>query len=527
MSVSTEASHTQRARLVRMHHELRTPLHAIIGYSEILLEEAASQHRDTLLPDLERIQRAGTRLLGMVNELLDPTRGMGAFAAPEAIRSSIRHDLRTPLNHILGYCEMLQEDAVDQGWDDLLPELACIANSGRELLSLLDQLLSFIDPNGTAGVIADDPLIEQVTTTLEQPFELLAEPPGAGRGHVLVVDDNETNRDLLTRWLRREGYSVGTAQNGREALAALQEAPCDLLLLDVMMPELNGFEVLQRIKSDPALRHLPVLMVSAMTEMDGVVRCIALGAEDYLTKPFNPVLLRARVGACLEKKRLRDREVLHLQQIERERQRADDLLHVIFPAPIVSELKSTDTVKPQLYENVGVLFCDVVDFTPYCERSHPEEVIANLQLLIEAYEHVVLEHGLQKIKTVGDSFMATAGLLEPVEQPALRCVECGLRMVEIAQSLPMCWDVRVGIHLGSVIAGKVGHRQYLFDLWGDTVNTASRMESHGAPGCVSVSATVWDQIAEYYHGESRGKVLVKGKGAMDLYRVLGPRRGSD
>jgi class 3 adenylate cyclase len=341
---------------------------------------------------------------------------------------------------------------------------------------------------------------------------------------VLVVDDNEGNRDLLTRWLTREGYTVSSAEDGLQALAMLQEAPCDLVLLDVMMPALNGFDVLQRIKADENLRHLPVVMVSALAEIDSVVRCIALGAEDYLTKPFNPILLRARVGACMEKKRLRDRELLHLQQIEREKQRADDLLHVIFPRQIVEELKSTDTVKPQLHENVAVLFCDVVGFTPYCERSDPEEVIANLQQLIEAYEELVLRHDMQKIKTFGDSFMATAGLLKPVDEPAIACVECGLEMIEIARSLPTRWNVRVGIHQGPVVAGVVGRRQYLFDLWGDTVNTASRVESHGAEGYVNVSATVWESIAQRYDGVSRGNVVVKGKGAMELIQVLHSKR---
>jgi adenylate cyclase len=341
-----------------------------------------------------------------------------------------------------------------------------------------------------------------------------------GTGHVLVVDDNDGNRDLLMRWLSRDGYTVTPAEDGIRALALLKEQPFDLVLLDVMMPELNGFEVLQRIKADELLRHLPVVMVSALAEIDSVVRCIALGAEDYLTKPFNPILMRARVGACLEKKRLRDREVHHLQQIERERQRADELLHVIFPTQIVEELKTTDTVKPQLHEDVAVLFCDVVGFTPFCERSDPEEVIAGLQELIVAYEELVHGHDMHKIKTVGDSFMATAGLLKPVKTPALNCVRCGLEMVQIARRLPTQWNVRVGIHQGPVVAGVVGHRQYLFDLWGDTVNTASRMESHGAEGFVNVSATVWDLISHRYEGESRGQVLVKGKGAMELFQVL-------
>src|SRR5829696_8763475 len=186
---------------------------------------------------------------------------------------------------------------------------------------------------------------------------------------ILVVDDNEDNRYTLTRRLHREGWAdVATAENGREALYKIAQQRFDLVLLDIMMPDVNGYEVLKQLKSDPATRGIPVLMISALSEFESVVRCIELGAEDYLPKPFNPALLRARVAACLEKKRLHDQEVWYRQQIEAERQRADELLHVILPDEIVQELKTTDAVQPRRYENVAVLFCDIVNFTPYCDQ---------------------------------------------------------------------------------------------------------------------------------------------------------------
>jgi class 3 adenylate cyclase len=301
----------------------------------------------------------------------------------------------------------------------------------------------------------------------------------------------------------------------------IAQQPFDLVLLDIMMPEMNGYQVLERLKSDAALRHIPVIMISALEEIDSVVRCIEMGAEDYLPKPFNPVLLRARIGACLEKKRLRDREVLYLQQIEQEKQRADDLLHVILPREIVEELKASDAVRPRFYDEVAVLFCDIVGFTPFCEQRQPEEVLAHLQQLVELYEELVLRHGMQKIKTVGDAFMATAGLLRPVENPVLNSIQCGLEMIAVARRLPAQWEVRVGIHFGPVMAGVVGHRQYLFDLWGDTVNTAARVESHGVSGAVNVSSAAWARIAPHCEGESLGLTLVKGKGSMELFRVHG------
>src|SRR5690606_12423796 len=200
-----------------------------------------------------------------------------------------------------------------------------------------------------------------------------AEPPGQDPGAaaggiaalsvpdaaILVVDDNADNRYTLCRRLRREGYSdLEEATNGREALERVAARPFDLVLLDIMMPELDGFQVLERLKAHETWRHIPVIMISALSEFESVVRCIEMGAEDYLQKPFNSVLLRARVSASLERKRLHDRELAHLAEIDRQRQRADRLLHAILPGPAVAELKANDRIAPRRFDQVAVLFAD-------------------------------------------------------------------------------------------------------------------------------------------------------------------------
>jgi class 3 adenylate cyclase len=293
----------------------------------------------------------------------------------------------------------------------------------------------------------------------------------------------------------------------------------DLVLLDIMMPKLDGTQVLHELKADPELRYLPAIMISAVDEMESVVRCIEMGADDYLPKPFNQVLLKARIGACLEKKRLRDREQAHLQEIKREQERGDNLLHVILPAEIVAELKATNSVRPRRFENVAVLFADIVGFTSYCDQHEPEEVVTHLQQLVEAWENIALRHGVQKIKTIGDAFMATSGLMEPVDNPVLNCVQCGQEMIAAAHGLNTGWSVRIGIHSGPVVAGVLGRRQYLFDLWGDTVNTAARMEANGVPGSITLSKKAWQGIAHCCRGESRGLVPVKGKGDLEVFRL--------
>ncbi len=342
-------------------------------------------------------------------------------------------------------------------------------------------------------------------------------------GHILVVDDNEMNRDMLSRRLVRQGHTVVVAEHGRQGLERLRTEAFDLVLLDIMMPEMNGYQMLEALKADEALRNVPVIMISAVDELESVVRCIQLGAEDYLPKPFNPVLLKARIGAVLEKKRLHDQERAYLRQIEIEKRRADDLLHVILPDNVVEELKATNTIRPRRYENVAVMFCDIVEFTQYCNTHDAAEVTAHLCRLVEIYEGIAAQYQLEKIKTVGDAFLATGSLLHKLENPVLNCVQCGLEMICVAPTLPPRWQVRVGIHIGPVMAGVVGKRQYLFDIWGDTVNTAARVERHGVPHAVNVSGEAWQHIADRCVGESRGLVALKGKGEMELFRVDGLR----
>ncbi len=219
---------------------------------------------------------------------------------------------------------MLIEQAREQGQEDFVPDLQKMHAAGKQLLALIQgNFLPFRLPETDAANAA--PTENEPTTINQAPaggvFTQGSPVTSIQQGFILVVDDIEENRDVLSRRLKRQGYAVATSENGREALGRLRSETFDLVLLDIMMPEMDGYEVLQRLKADETLRHLPVIMISALSEFDSVVRCIGMGADDYLPKPFNPTLLKARIGACLEKKRARDREqelaaVLHAQNNE-------------------------------------------------------------------------------------------------------------------------------------------------------------------------------------------------------------------
>jgi adenylate cyclase len=500
--------------LGNLKHELRTPLNHIIGYCEMLMEQAQDDGLDVFITDLDRIHSAGERLLDVVDDLCDP----GAHRKIDEV--AMNHEVRTPLNQVIGYAEMLQEQAKDLGHDSFASDLQNVHTAARRLLDLIVENFASLQANSDAVGS------ELITSKRYQAFarEPTAEQNKTVRAAIataslLVVDDNELNRDMLTRRLERLGYKVSSAANGIEALNLLRTESFDLLLLDIIMPVMDGFEVLEQLKAEPLLRDIPVIVLSASDQLDYVVKCIQKGAQDYLSKPFNPVLLQARIGSCLERKRLRDQETLYLRQIEEEKQRSDELLHVILPRDIATELKATDSVKPRRFERVGILFCDIVGFTAYSARRGPEEILSHLQTLVEAFEQLCFKHDLEKIKTIGDSFMATAGLVTRLENPALNCVRCGLDMVATARGLPARWQVRVGVHVGPVIAGVVGHRKYQYDVWGDAVNTASRMEQAAAAGSVCVNKDTWNLVAERCNGRSLGRIELKGKGEQELFVV--------
>ena len=485
----------------KLKHELRTPLNHILGYSEMLLEEALGREIDDWHRGLERIHELGEILQRGVDELTPaPAGGPVPRTPPEwpAVIGEIK--ART---HRLA--SLVPADAAEQGGD-----LARI----RSAADAFGRLIANLNPPEAAGGHGLE--LESEEETAPTNSAVVGAAPAGAAGRILVVDDDEGNRQLLERRLSRLGHHVRSAIHGAEALELLRSVPCDLVLLDIQMPVMDGEQTLRILRADPDLQRLPVIVLSASRELGRVVRCIELGAEDYLPKPFNPVLLQARINACLGKKRLQDREAEHLRQIE-------ELLHVILPKDVARELQATRKVQPRAVPEVAVLFTDLAGFTQWCAGKSATEVHFELQGLVELFEEISLRHGLEKIKTIGDSFMAVAGLLAPLPNPAAAAVACGLEMTRAAAVHGSGWRLRVGVHTGPVSAGVVGRQKYQYDIWGDTVNTAARMEQAATPGSVCVEASTWARISDRYAGESVGEVRLKGKGERVLYRVDGPR----
>ena len=296
----------------------------------------------------------------------------------------------------------------------------------------------------------------------------------AERGaRLLVADDNKVNRLLLTRSLEVQGHRVASAENGRIALEMLRAEAFDLLLLDMEMPELDGFGVLEQMVNDVRLRDLPVIVTSSLEGVAHVVRCIELGADDFLKKPVNPVLLKARINSSLEKKRLRDQQ--------------KELVRRFATAEVAADLQESGFSLGGRRVECTVMFCDIRGFTSMVEQQSPEETIELLNTYYTLMFDAISEHGGVVNQMIGDGLMAIFGAPLPLAEPALAAVRAALGMMEMIELFnlertamdKMPIRIGIGIASGEVVAGYTGTQQRAtYTCIGDTVNLAARLEAH-------------------------------------------------
>jgi len=383
--------------------------------------------------------------------------------------------------------------------------------------------------NASADSSLLDSGMEDVPLTAASQAERAANMLKAAR--LLVVDDSKMMRMGIARSLRQLGVElIEEAANGREALDRLREESFDLMLLDVEMPEMNGREVLAAMQQSPQLRGFPVIVISGGQDIEDVVRCIELGAEDYLPKPFSQVLLKARLTSSIEKKRLRDLERMRRQQLqeqheqlEREQDKTENLLLNILPRSVSQRLKGGEKRIADAHHEVSVLFADLVGFTQLSHGMSAEKLVNMLDEIFSRFDWIVGDAGVEKIKTIGDSYMLVGGVPEPRVDHAVAVVEVGFAMLDAMDSFNRAHgtqlQIRIGVNSGPVVAGVIGMHKFTYDLWGNTVNVASRMESTGVPGRIHVSPSTALHLQGRFELEARGAVSVKGIGEVDTFFV--------
>jgi len=347
----------------------------------------------------------------------------------------------------------------------------------------------------------------------------------SGRAKILIVDDEPINIDYLEQELEELDCETRSAQDGREALDRVAlEAP-DMVLLDIMMPLMDGFQVLENLKADKSWRDIPVVVISALDDLENITRGIKLGAEDYLAKPFNPTILKARVEACLERKRWHDQEQEYLAIIKAEREKSESLLLNMLPASIAERLKQGESIVADGFEDVTVLFADLVNFTPLTSQMDPKALVILLNDLFCMFDDLVRQYDLEKIRAIGDEFVVAASLLKPRPDHVEAIADFALAMLEALREYnalhERSLEIRIGIETGPLIAGVIGTTQFSYDLWGDAMNTASRMQSHGLSGRIHLTENAYLRLKDKYLCEERGAILVKGKGEMRTYFLNG------
>jgi adenylate cyclase len=523
----------QRVIAAFVRQEFGAPITTIIGIAEILIEDARRSGDDVYVSDFDRIRSAGLSLQEQLGSLLNlATQGVIANGQDIAeFKNKLRHNLRTPLNAVKGYSELIIEDVLDAGRVEVLVDVRKVLAAAEALLTQIDRLVDLTDAPETNTA---EPTRLSATPFPGQVSELMrsvqpAMPKSRDQspsGRILVVDDTEANRDLLARRLNRNGHAVDTADGGQSALQAATKSKYDLILLDLMMPDMNGLEVLTRLKADPAVQHIPVMMISALDEIDSIVSCIEAGAEDYIPKPFDPVLLSARIEASLERKRLRDREQAFLNQLKVEKNKTEALLFNILPETIIRRIRQGEVEIADRFTEATILFSDLVGFTGLANRCSPARIVEILNHLFSAFDALAKRLKLEKIKTIGDAYMVAGGLPEQNPQHAIAVADMAIGMIEAVHETSKRFDerleVRIGIHSGEVVAGLIGRHRSIYDVWGDTVNTASRLESSGLPNRIQISDLTYRKVRDTFSCELRGPVEIKGKGMMLTY-FLGQR----
>jgi adenylate cyclase len=524
-----DASRNPKAFLSRLRHELRTPLNAMIGYSEMLLEEAAERGQADFIPDLQKIHTASSQLLARVNDSLDPARLEAGQLAPdlETSGANLHHTLRTPLNAIIGYCEMLLEDAADRGPEDFIPDLRKIHLAAQRFLALLDDLVkvSSIMKPGESGLDrqASDPSARspEAGTEVRPLGAIEPDTEPTAHGSLLVVDDQELNRDLLSRRLARQGYRVAVAADGRQALAMITTQPFDVVLLDIMMPGLSGLDVLRTLRARYSAADLPVIMATARDQSSDIVEALTLGANDYVTKPFDFPVVLARLHTQLSLKRAMD----EIQRLAKQLELRNQFIRATFGRYLTDEVVASLLDSPEglrlggEQRQVTILISDLRGFTSLSGGLAPEQVVTILNRYLGTMSEVIMQYQGTIDEFMGDTIFVIFGAPVWREDHAQRAVACAVAMqlaMDVVNQqnrrdgLPAV-EMGIGVNTGQVVVGNIGsHKRAKYGVVGAPVNLTSRIESYTVGGQILISAATLQEAGPIVRVQAPVEVEAKG-----------------
>ncbi len=391
---------------------------------------------------------------------------------------------------------------------------------------------------------------------------------------ILFAEDSSLQGTVLMRLLKGRGFQVEWGKNGQEALDIISKFLPDLIISDLEMPIMDGYQFCKAVKSNPEFKMIPVILCSTLTDPEDIIRGIEVGANGYITKPYEESFLMYRIESLLhdtavEKEdpepvdivysgnhysiRTTKMQILQLllsiyentvkknkelydtqievkekaKQLEKSLEESERLLKNILPAKIADRLKSHGYAEPESYPSVTVMFTDFKGFTDAAEFMTPKELVEQLDLCFAQFDSISEMFKMEKLKTIGDSYMAAGGIPIINKTHPVDAIRAALEIKEFMkitkelrthQSLPY-WELRIGIHTGPVVAGVIGNKKFAYDMWGDTVNTASRMESSGEVGKVNISRDTYNLVKDFFQCQSRGKIPAKNKGTIEMFFV--------
>ena len=329
------------------------------------------------------------------------------------------------------------------------------------------------------------------------------------KSKILIVDDISKNIQLAASILKGENYNLSFATNGKMALQRCSVVEFDLILLDVMMPDMDGFEVCEKLKQDDRTKDIPIIFLTGKTDTESVIKGFEIGGVDYITKPFNGAELKIRVQTHIN---------LRLEQ-----RKNFKLLNNILPVKAIQHLKNNDRVPAEKYKNVAILFSDLKKFTEVSSTVTPEEILNELNDIFTNFDEIMEHHHCERIKTIGDAYMAVSGMCESTanENSTDNILRAAIEMQYYLKNRKSLinnqWEMRIGINTGNVIGGIVGVKKYMYDIFGETVNIAARMEQFSKPGKINLSEKSYNIIKDKYDFEKREIIKVKGVGLSQMY----------
>jgi len=517
----------------KIRHNLKTHLNIVCGFSELLLEEledVAEGSNGEGQEALASINQSGDSIVQYIDQMFAAHNFSleDVFSQLNVQAQAFRdctNEFVSQINERLAWCEANMPEAFFAEFEEDFRKIE------RATLALQDNVASLqsgsidsVDSLVEHRVLSQDDvnLVGKFSESLEETPDVLETKYPS---NILVVDDNPANTEYLRRKLVAAKHNVLIANSGVEAESLLKsEHQIDLVLLDILMPDLSGYEILGRNRELLQSKNIPTIVVSSLDEQETVYRCLESGAQDFITKPVNFMILAARINSALERKYLLDREEEHLLKIESEKQKNEELLLNILPHSIATRMKANEELIADSVANCSILFADIVGFTPLSEQLGPERIVEMLNRIFTKFDGFCEDIGVEKIKTIGDNYMVAGGVPQQDPNHALKIAQMGIEMMRYIDEQPMMdntrLDMRIGIHSGPAVAGVIGKKKFVYDLWGDAVNMAGRMESHGEAGKIQVSAATAELLKEQFDLQSRGFISIKGKGDQETFTLL-------